>query len=263
MVISHAFLQGSYLRKTERVTALLPPYIHVDQANTVNGRDVQRKVLVSTTRKSLALGGDGREIARCVVWNRNCNLGLNCVRLYTVVETRILDGSSPYLKSRARKGSRNTKLTAACLGGIAMCRAWSGLVIRNGRSVRKRSMGCLVILHVDDMLFAGTPKSCEIFAQRIGSLRHIPMQFSPPTSDLAFCGVEIVLKQDRTIGLSRKEFYPRLSLIQVQDVLKDNRFLIHKDKAARTLKAFVGWRIWMFQTRYDIYCLRCVTWHLL
>ena len=59
--ISQAFLQSSYLRKSERIIAILPPYIRVDQTKSDNERVDKGRVLVATTHKASTFGDDNRK----------------------------------------------------------------------------------------------------------------------------------------------------------------------------------------------------------
>ena len=108
------------------------------------------------------------------------------------------------------------------------------------------------MLHVDDMLFTGTSFPCNLFIKCIGSLAHSPVQFLSTENSLTFCVADITLNIDRTIELSQEAFYPKLSLPQAQDIIRDSRFVTSPDKTARLLETFVGGCIWLFQTRYDI-----------
>ena len=90
---------------------------------------------------------------------------------------------------------------------------------RKKRSVR------LVMLHVDDMLFAGERKSCGAFSECISSLSHSPAQFLSVVDGLTFCGVDIAMNPDKSIYSPQQSFYSELNEIHAIDVLKDGQLL--------------------------------------
>ena len=86
---------------------------------------------------------------------------------------------------------------------------------------------CVIMLHVEDMIFTGTADSRNAFLSRISTLAHSPVQYLPLESDLAFCSVEIHLNKDRSIELSQRTFYSKLNDIQANDILQRDRFILN------------------------------------
>ena len=199
--IGQAFLQSSYLHDTERIIAPLPPYLRFGH-HTHARNDWSR--YIATTHKRTVFED---EMGQVFDPNRFPNKVQYGIKLY-----RPLYGSrdaplrwfvtiAHHLRS---KGFVQYK-TDCCLFGLYRVVSEAERKLNPQWALNKdnKRLECLVMLHVGDMLFTGTQKSRGLFAQRVETMARIPTQFLSTSSPLIFCGVEIVLNQDRTIELSQ------------------------------------------------------------
>ena len=113
-------------------------------------------------------------------------------------------------------------------------------------------LNCIIMLHVDDILFVSTGAGRQEIENAIREFAHIGFLYLSVADPITFCGVEIRLMRDATIEISQHEFYDKLAAPKSAELVSNNCFIQSSDSIRRHLKSFTGACIWLYQTRFDI-----------
>ena len=108
------------------------------------------------------------------------------------------------------------------------------------------------MLHVDDILFVSDDKGCKDVERALESFLHSGFEYLTVDSPIVFCGVEIRRQADLTVDLSQRDFYDKICVPSVAELVQNDVFLQSADIIRRHLKSFIGACIWLYQTRFDI-----------
>ena len=237
--ISKAFTQSNYLNKSERIAAISPSFIGINDEEWLG--HVATSHLVTDFESSAG--------SALVPFDKFHALK----RRYCLLLYRPLYGSrdAPLrwwlkLSSELQAQGYVQFYSDCCLFG----RYAESSSMKD--SSHSSHLIFLVMLHVDDMLFCGSKTECDRFEKVLRIFDYSPPEMLSTDSALTFCGIEISYSSDHTVELSQDSFYSKITPIIKEDIVKENRFIGNRTSRIKRLKSFIGSRIWIFQTRYDI-----------
>ena len=111
---------------------------------------------------------------------------------------------------------------------------------------------CLILLHVDDILFIGSDHWKKIFLHAISGYDHGVVECLSPEHPILYCGMLVSQSLHRVISLSQKDFYSKLAPLDISSIVKNGKFLVNESKRRKLVKSFVGGCLWLVQCRYDL-----------
>ena len=242
--ISKAFTQSDYLSAEERLFAWLPTYIGINSCTKWMGH-------IATDHKCTTYEDNELKL-------HHGNLFHDQSRRAGLILYRPLYGSrdAPYrwwLKiSQALRGSGFVQFHVDC----CLFGKYRPILEKEKKFFpvsTTQYLDCILMLHVDDILFVGDKRRCEEVERCLAQFEHSGFTYLSENAPLMFCGVEIRRRNDLTVELSQKDFYEKISPPVCEELIDcRDEFKMTKDAMRRSLKSFVGACIWLYQTRYDI-----------
>ena len=249
--ITKAFTQSDYLAKNDRCLAVLPPYFQ-SHSSSWDG-------YIATNHLCTEYEGDG--------------IGKNGERNVHVASRDTFDQKIVWglLLFRPLYGSRDAPMRwwisiSTCLRRHHFQQLRSDCCVFGcfkdttndvWATGIKSAVQCLILLHVDDIIYVGDNACKEKFLTAIKEFEHGPVEYLGVNSEIVYCGISIRMNRERSVSLSQCAFYNKMVELQERDILKDGKFIIPELKRRKLLKSFVGGCLWLTQTRFDLSFSAC------
>ena len=111
---------------------------------------------------------------------------------------------------------------------------------------------CIVVVHVDDIIFPGIRADWEDLKTAMSELKHGEWEELSQSIDITFCGIVISLKQDRIVEMTQQPYYKKIRPLILSEFIQKVSMILPSREVQRELKAFLGACLWLSQARFDI-----------
>ena len=116
---------------------------------------------------------------------------------------------------------------------------------------RTLTLTSIIILHVDDLLVAANAEDLKLFRILIRKYRTGELVTVEKDNPITYLGLEICKNDVGEFGVHQTEYISRLQIIKIEDVIKNNAFVISPTRWRTLTRQIVGGLIWANQTRLD------------
>ena len=210
--ISKAFAQSIYLHRSERVAAVFPPCIGVNDEKWLGH--------VSTSHvNGFYESSVGSDLISSDAFHK-------LAKRFLLVLFRPLYGSRDaplrwWLKLSSELQARGyiQFYSDCCLFG-----RYHDEEKAKGFA-NKSKLRFLVMLHADDMLFSGSNQECSRFLDILRIFDHSPVEFISIDSPLVFCAIEIMYKGEHVVEPSQEIFYSKISPLVKEEVYQNGSYI--------------------------------------
>ena len=115
-----------------------------------------------------------------------------------------------------------------------------------------RIITCIVVIHVDDIIFSGIHSDYTDLRRALSELKHGEWEELKVGEEIIFFGIVLGLKEGRVIDMTQQPYYSKIKPLVKTEFIEKNQLRILEREAHRRLNAFVGACLWLSQTRFDI-----------
>lgn len=115
----------------------------------------------------------------------------------------------------------------------------------------------IIMIHVGDVIFSGSATDFRMLQSCLSQFKHGAWEERTPAYSITFCGITVQLNESRCVELSQREFYSKIRPLARSGIISKGVLVISRRALQKKIKSFLGSRLWVAQTRFDISFLVC------
>ena len=237
--ISQAFLQADELAVAGKMITTVPPFVILPDVNAmpkcpesgmplVNEKDI--KVLSFDEYQRIPTEQKKSSFRRCLVTHRPLYGGRDApLRWFLRLASALRKGGWGNTRSDVCTFTRHAKTS-------------------QGDAERLTS---LIIVHVDDLLIASNAQDIDLLKVALKQFKLGPIYDLREERQMEYLGLELQQSVPGVIGMHQTRYIGDLKSISIEEVIKNQKWVISREMWKTLMKQIAGGLIWIGQTRFD------------
>ena len=244
--ISQAFLQADEMAASDKLITSVPPYVILPDPKKlprckdsgmplVGENDI--KILSFDEYQALPIEDKRSTFKRCLVTHRPLYGGRDApLRWFLRLASALRQG-----------GWRNTRSDVCTFTRHA-----------RDKNEEVEKLTSIIIVHVDDLLISANLEDISRLRRVLSQFNTGPIFELNKEKHLEYLGLELQLNSRGQIGLHQMKYINALQLVSIEDVIKNQAWIITPERWKTLMRQLVGSLIWLGQTRFDIIAVTTV-----